>query len=916
MEWKKAVSVLITAAVAGSAATAFAWQPQSDKEWEAAPTDGVAARFFVGSDVHIGRDNNASDKLENALNVFNTVDPNADAVLLVGDITNNGRESEYSTLMDIINRSHFANGSDVTKTILAMGNHEFNTAGGAAERFENGTGQDNTGAYYFYKNDDPAQGLVATVIKLGASNYSGDYTGCYDFLKSELEKANAANPEAPVIIMGHHGIRDTAYVTNEWYGNYGKGSDKDMVALLEQYPQAIHISGHSHATLEDARSIYQDDGYTAIQDATIGAYFENESGTVDPSSGSGVTRPADSEESSQALRIDVMDDGTVQIYRMDFTDCEYMYEETPWTFDANDVLDRPYTSVRTGEAPAFGADAEVTVSDADEKSVVVSFPSAISADESDNNDMISRYKVVLTDPETESSVTRYVFADYYKNPDRRRADWDVKITGLSEGTKYDVAVTAVTSFGQESAPITGEAQTVEDIYVTPTADVLDVDFERDNTGADANGRKLDVYGAPQIKHDDEIDRDVMVFDGVDDGLRYTMSRDIYEKLTSDITVELYYKPLDTKNNDPLGSTQSAGFCFEQKSGTNDLQAWVHVGGSYKKSTATVEKDKWNHVMFTYDGSYVKIYLNGEEKDSVSASGEMSIGPLYLFLGGDSKSDGSLEYPANCEIALAKVYTGAMNADDVKKTYDETVNGTPATPSPTATAAPTVTPSPEPTETPSATTSPAPTETPDENAVSASVSGPEHASKNELVPYVFSLSGNTEKLETMHLNFTISGSEEGMFLGQTLDGLNSCSVYAQQKETSENGDITYDVVMGYLPGTEDEVIAEIGDILQLNVRMASDKTGSVNVKLNSILFNSEVTGGVDSNADLVTTVVSDKYDVNGDGKLDLDDIADVQGFYRAESGEENWAEAEKADFNADGVIDLTDLVEISNAYLKQ
>lgn len=99
-------------------------------------------------------------------------------------------------------------------------------------------------------------------------------------------------------------------------------------------------------------------------------------------------------------------------------------------------------------------------------------------------------------------------------------------------------------------------------------------------------------------------------------------------------------------------------------------------------------------------------------------------------------------------------------------------------------------------------------------------------------------------------------------------------------------------------------------------MASDKTGSVSVKLNSILFNSEVTGGVDGNADTVTTVVSDKYDVNGDGKLDLDDIADVQGFYRAESGEEIWAEAEKADFNADGVIDLTDLVEISNAYLRQ
>ena len=93
-----------------------------------------------------------------------------------------------------------------------------------------------------------------------------------------------------------------------------------------------------------------------------------------------------------------------------------MYEETPWTFDANDVSDRPYTSERSGDAPSFESGAEVTVSNADEKSVVVSFPSAVSADETDNNDMISRYKVVLTDQETESSVTRYVFADYYRIP--------------------------------------------------------------------------------------------------------------------------------------------------------------------------------------------------------------------------------------------------------------------------------------------------------------------------------------------------------------------------------------------------------------------------------------------------------------------------------------------------------------------
>ncbi len=171
--------------------------------------------------------------------------------------------------------------------------------------------------------------------------------------------------------------------------------------------------------------------------------------------------------------------------------------------------------------------------------------------------------------------------------------------------------------------------------------------------------------------------------------------------------------LDTKNNDPLGSTQVAGFCLEQRTGTNRLEAWVHVGGDYKKAGTEVKKDEWNHVMFTYDA-----------------------------------------------------------------------------------------------------------------------------------------------------------------------------------------------VMGYLPGTEETIAEDIDDVLKLSVRTAADKTGSVSVKLNSIEFNSGVTGEISSSADLVTTFVSNMYDVNSDGKLDLDDVAAVQALYRAESGEEQWNAA--ADITAsENSIELKD-----------
>ena len=206
---------------------------------------------------------------------------------------------------------------------------------------------------------------------------------------------------------------------------------------MKEYPQVIHISGHSHSTLEDARSIYQDDGYTAIQDSTIGAYFENESGKVDPNTGSGATRPVDSEESSQALRIDVMEDGTVDIYRLDLTDGDYMYAEEPWTFDANDASDRPYTSARADQSdvPSFAADAAVTVSAVTKNSAVVHFPAAQAAS-GENVDMIQAYRITLTPDNGGAAKTVQVFSDYYKDASRQREEWTVKVTGLEQGVTY------------------------------------------------------------------------------------------------------------------------------------------------------------------------------------------------------------------------------------------------------------------------------------------------------------------------------------------------------------------------------------------------------------------------------------------------------------------------------------------------
>ena len=55
-----------------------------------------------------------------------------------------------------------------------------------------------------------------------------------------------------------------------------------------------------------------------------------------------------------------------------------------------------------------------------------------------------------------------------------------------------------------------------------------------------------------------------------------------------------------------------------------------------------------------------------------------------------------------------------------------------------------------------------------------------------------------------------------------------------------------------------------------------------------------------------------YDVNGDGKVDLKDIAEAQRYYQAKTGDENWTKAQTADVNGDGVVDIQDYIALFHA----
>ena len=132
----------------------------------------------------------------------------------------------------------------------------------------------------------------------------------------------------------------------------------------------------------------------------------------------------------------------------------------------------------------------------------------------------------------------------------------------------------------------------------------------------------------------------------------------------------------------------------------------------------------------------------------------------------------------------------------------------------------------------------------------------------------------------------------------------------------NGKTVYTTVLSYLGGNEGTLSAQgRQDVAQIAV---SGKTPTIivnDLKITgwttdgdpSTVAYGVIRSGIDPSQ--ATFTGEKNYDVNGDGKVDLLDIAAAQLYYRAAKGESNWAEASRCDFNGDLVIDVADFVEI-------
>ena len=107
--------------------------------------------------------------------------------------------------------------------------------------------------------------------------------------------------------------------------------------------------------------------------------------------------------------------------------------------------------------------------------------------------------------------------------------------------------------------------------------------------------------------------------------------------------------------------------------------------------------------------------------------------------------------------------------------------------------------------------------------------------------------------------------------------------------------------------------EASDLLLLALPVKTGVTGNIAMTVDSatcggVVSGTTTEGTVTVNGSPASNRVT-SYDVYADGKIDILDITEAQRFYQASSSDDNWADEQKADVNGDNKVDVQDLIDI-------
>ena len=247
-----------------------------------------------------------------------------DALVMPGDMTNNGFQQEIDTLLKFYRQELVINGKPF---IYCSGNHDIYSEDEGAFTQRMKKAFEGTGAFSAdikaWGANDSRHSVVGGIhfIQVNVNNYEWS-NGVYSddvkqWLDDELAAATTADPGKPVFVLSHLSIQNT--VTGS---DYYEPSMPDMVwgcdyikPILDKYPQAVLLSGHTHFSMNSERSFLQDK-FTMINMGVI-HYMITDYGYWNMNEGKS-TLPEDFDRHPQGALFEVDKNGTTRIRCYDF----------------------------------------------------------------------------------------------------------------------------------------------------------------------------------------------------------------------------------------------------------------------------------------------------------------------------------------------------------------------------------------------------------------------------------------------------------------------------------------------------------------------------------------------------------------------------------------------------------------------
>lgn len=625
-------------------------------------------RFAVTSDTHVRPSSDPLNGYEQLAALMESVYAYSEAqsynkldgIFFVGDNTNRGAQSEQTYFFNYVN-SHLKEG---TTFRAVLGNHEFYANGydydgdaGPAE-FMKYSGWD---AVDFHEELGDYHVIMVSMNKYGSYSYFTDSKLAW--LKGEIEKAIADDPNKPVFVMQHMSPYDTMK------GSTGTGSDKKLRTLLDSYPQVINFSGHTHVSMSDPRVIWQDT-FTALNTGSL-AYLNlpimgvtNSGKGLDDEGGWSSSAGNQGDRNGRLYyMVEIDADSTVRILTVD------MYNNTvicePYVIDSLNPADFKYTAQRSesAEKPAFEAADSLKIVSNNYKNAKITIPQATC------KDFVQSYRVeVYKGDALEQTIYRSSCANFGSN---MPATINAYIANLEPETTYTVKVFASSSWNVDSDPLVTTLTTSAE-GGEPKADVLDVTFCADGTAVNAvTGEALKTHGAPVISYNEDLEQYVASFDG-DDAYAWWGIGNWYDVIAESYTLEtfVYFDSKPAKAMGIMSNLQSAGTGLQYK--TDGYTAFYTKAGEddYVSPSGPVAVGNWAHVVGTYDGSAVKLYINGELIAKSDDSGKLVI-PDYMaramYIGADSAVNGAESFFTG-KIATAKIYSEALTKTQIEALF--------------------------------------------------------------------------------------------------------------------------------------------------------------------------------------------------------------------------------------------------------